>query len=1021
MRKLSYYLFSLLMLFSFTLSSCKDDKKPEEKKTFKIADSDKELTFDAEGGEQFIAVTTNVVGWRAISDQDWCQTSETAQGVDVKIEQENKGEASRQATILLDGGKGGQVKVKVVQMPYGPTMELNSAEKRVESTGGAVEFILRTNLKYKKEYFLLEQDKTDPEVYNLKSSVSKLPSWIKKADKVRAGKMTDERFAYELEENVAVEGRGVLIRFTELEAKDPKKAKSSEIRIIQKPLADNGGGGGQTISEDVKIKIVSGQASQAQPGEGIDKAFDGKPSTIYHSPWSGTKFPIILTFNFAKVEDVDYMQYTPRSSGGNNGKFGKIELLYSTNGSSYTSMGYFDFNESSSIQKVEFDKSIKAKHIRVKVESGANGFASCAEMEFFKFSENRFDPSTIFKDELATEIKDGVTLEDIKACKDPFFRNMALLIFQKKYKTEFRLAEYKAYPNHGIQANRNKNNAYSDHENPTGIFVEEGEILNVFVGDTHGFQDLSIKVQGLYPNSSNDNWLQGYGYGGQTYQLKRGYNIVRISKKGLVYVNYYTRSLDEAETAQPIKIHFASATVNGYYDTQNPKHKGRWKELLDGAVDKYFDVIGKYAHLTFPVETYKAVSKDGDLLMDGWDKIVRNEMILLGLYKYNRVFKNHMYCNIHYGSPYMFATWGHTSYSYGTENSILNPDSFKPTGSIWGPSHEIGHMNQVRPQVKWIGMTEVTVNIMAEYITTTVFGQKSRLQKEGLGEVWSNNRYTKAWNSLLVHELPFCIASINPVKEKTKIPAKFWETKRHRNNVVRGATNGILKDVFCQLVPFWQLQLYFGNVKGMTPTEANGYDGFYPRVYEWGRTHDYLGTRPTGDQDGVYQTDFAYNVSKASGYDLTDFFVKWGFLREMPKTEIDDYAKANIYIPKSRVDEVKKRIKDLNLPKPTQPIEYITDRSVPFFKNNLKVVKGRPARVSGQDVLINGWKNVVVYEIWTKPYGTDGAVLRYVGDGCVYRNWVEQQGAKLAVCDYMPNQYLYAVQADGKRIQITVE
>jgi len=77
-----------------------------------------------------------------------------------------------------------------------------------------------------------------------------------------------------------------------------------------------------------------------------------------------------------------------------------------------------------------------------------------------------------------------------------------------------------------------------------------------------------------------------------------------MTGKGLVYVMYHTKTLEDAETAQPVKIHFASGTVNGYFDSQKEEHQGRWSELLGKATDKYFDVVGKYAHLTFETNDF---------------------------------------------------------------------------------------------------------------------------------------------------------------------------------------------------------------------------------------------------------------------------------------------------------------------------------------------------------------------------------------------------------------------------------
>ncbi len=36
---------------------------------------------------------------------------------------------------------------------------------------------------------------------------------------------------------------------------------------------------------------------------------------------------------------------------------------------------------------------------------------------------------------------------------------------------------------------------------------------------------------------------------------------------------------DDYENAPEITLHFASGKVNGYYDSQNPKLKGRWKRV----------------------------------------------------------------------------------------------------------------------------------------------------------------------------------------------------------------------------------------------------------------------------------------------------------------------------------------------------------------------------------------------------------------------------------------------------------
>ena len=59
-------------------------------------------------------------------------------------------------------------------------------------------------------------------------------------------------------------------------------------------------------------------------------------------------------------------------------------------------------------------------------------------------------------------------------------------MFKDKYDRNFRVADYKAFPNPDIQSETHKTNPYSLLDNPTGISVKEGETLVVMVGDTHG-------------------------------------------------------------------------------------------------------------------------------------------------------------------------------------------------------------------------------------------------------------------------------------------------------------------------------------------------------------------------------------------------------------------------------------------------------------------------------------------------------------------------------------------------------
>ncbi len=69
-----------------------------------------------------------------------------------------------------------------------------------------------------------------------------------------------------------------------------------------------------------------------------------------------------------------------------------------------------------------------------------------------------------------------------------------------------------------------------------------------------------------------------------------------MTGKGLVYVMYHTKTLEDAETAQPVKIHFASGTVNGYFDSQKEEHQGRHR--FDGSQQTFPKLLQKAGYQT---------------------------------------------------------------------------------------------------------------------------------------------------------------------------------------------------------------------------------------------------------------------------------------------------------------------------------------------------------------------------------------------------------------------------------------
>ena len=958
MRKHLLSMFLLALPFCLLVACSSDD----EAATPVLTVGKEVIDFSNEAGNQSVTITTNAESWKAEADKGWCHPTVNGKLLKIAVD-ESEERLVRESNVTITAGSQSAT-IKVRQLGYEAAILVDNSAFEVEAVGGDIQFSVTANV---------EVEIT-------------LPQWVELKPVTRAPAMVTTSYTYRVKANAGNEKRQGEILITEVlpgEATAEDTPVSSVVTILQRGLNEYVGGNGEDITGDIKIPVKSGSASSYQSGSNIEASFDGDYSTIYHSNWdnSGSNyFPITLIYNFEKAEDVDYLVYYPRAEG-NNGRFKEVEISYSEDGNTFVHLIDKDFQGSASAVKVLFEQTIHAKSFRFVVKTGAGdgqGFASCAEMEFYAKNPSAFDYTTLFTDETCSELKPGISETEIEECGYPFFKNLAYYMLKGKYDSEFRVAEFKAYPHPDLQSVTHKTNPYSLLDNPTGISVKAHETFIVMVGDTHGY-DIGLRVQNLDAAGSD-------GFGGTTYPLSRGINKITVSEKGLAYVIYHTSVLDDP-LAEPIKIHFPSGTVNGYFDSQ--KHAGRWNELLGKATDKYFDVVGKYAHLTFETGDFRQyAANNGNELIDLYDKIVLNEAQMLGLEKYDKMFRNRMYLNVMYHS-YMYATAYHTAYHRDTMSEVCDPNKLKTSG-CWGPAHEIGHCNQTRLGVMWIGMTEVTNNIMSEYIQTTIFGQNSRIQTEDMGHVY-RNRYSKAWSGIIA---------------------------AGRSHADFENIGGDANDVFCKLVPFWQLELYFGKVLGRTPLQQSDKGGFYPAVYEYARNKDY-----SHMTDGEIQLDFVYNCCLASRTNLLDFFEKWGFLTPINKT-IEDYDTRNLTITQSMADELRAKVNALGYSKPDIALEYISDNTVDLYKSKAPVTKGSNATrtsksfsegsisYNGEAITIKDWKNVAVYEV----KDGNGKVLFI----CSGETTPSSTHTFTLPVSWKDGYKLYAVSATGERTEVPI-
>lgn len=590
-----------------------------------------------------------------------------------------------------------------------------------------------------------------------------------------------------------------------------------------------------------------------------------------------------------------------------------------------------------------------------------------------------FDVLTLFADRACSELREGITEADVNQCPDVYFRQLATQLLQGNYSREFRVDEFRAYPHPRVQADKNRIWRYSLLDNPTGISVQKGEKLIVFVADTHD-KTVKLKVRDIDTAPAGE-------ISGEEYTLKTGTNLITIRESGIIYVLYHTSELDDP-SALPVKIHFASGQVSGYYDVA--KHAGRWDEILAGATAKYFDVVGHYAHITAETSLFRSrTGSRGDQLIGIYDRLVEAEQEMLGLRYYDRMMPNRLYMQETWGFGALYAINYMTGYPAASMGDMLDPDVIQGDRALWGPAHEVGHVNQTRPGLYWTGLTEVTNNIMSQYITKTIFGGNSRLQYTQLLPIYQNY-YSKGWTEIMAHGQHFC--DFHAVDDDN--------------------------DVMVRLCPFWQLQLYYGEVLGRTPDQQANHGGLYPDIYEYARTRNY-----SGMTDAAIMLDFVYNASLAARANLFPFFQKWGICRPLD-TLVGDYTSQHMTVTQQMIDDLRTRVEALGYPEPPVALEYITDNTVDLYRTLPDIVTGQPAVIrrtayydgkatnENDEIQLIGWKNVVAFEV------------RDASDSLICANSGEVRPSETRTFQlesfWKKGYRLFAVSASGQRVQVEV-
>lgn len=733
------------------------------------------------------------------------------------------------------------------------------------------------------------------------------------------------------------------------------------------------------IEEDIQVKPYAGKASEEEtdPDRSIEHSFDDKfiadGGVPYHSKWGqSADFPVILEYYFEGNTDIDYFIYHTNSG---NGTFGKFDVYTQTKeNTEYVHQGSYDFNMRNSPSIASLKTPVKATKVKFEVHSGKNGYVSCDEMQFFKKNKkNTLEEQllTVFTDITCSEIKPDVTQEQIETLPEFFIQTASALKDDSynKWEKEFRIREYCPYSSADEWADKLMTRKYGDLDNPTGIYVNEGDEVVVLVGNTHG---QSISIQNIGEETS-----KGYAQtsvNGDIYPLKEGVNKLTAKQTGMLFVMYNTNI--QNPDAQPIKIHIplGGGKVCGFFSLKEHQTNEKYKELIDKADYKYFCVIGNAIILYFHHKQLKAaVPYDILSSIELWDNMIQWQQELMGIEDVHpKQMNNHIFAISPEGG-YMWASEGRIGFVYTVLGDILRKSYLMASRNSWGPAHEIGHVHQ--GAINWASTTESSNNLFSNY-TIYKFGQNcSRGTELAVPEYAANVKKATLVFRRCVENKAWCDFGTDYQGEDPEMHARMN----------------------------WQLWNYYHRC-GYNPQ-------FFPTLFKLMREN-----RVSTQDPGENQMMYARMACRAANENLTDFFERWGFFVPI-SMKVNQYGTYNYIVTDAMIKETKEFMKQF--PAPKHAFYYLEDRKkgdpgldttppdvgyFTQFAEDMKITKQITYTISGHQVNVQNGEQAVAFEI------KENDNLKYFGTSFQFEvpNTISPDRVKL-----------YAVQADGVRIEMT--
>ena len=532
---------------------------------------------------------------------------------------------------------------------------------------------------------------------------------------------------------------------------------------------------------------------------------------------------------------------------------------------------------------------MKMKRLLLSLFAIALALPSVAQLSSGNAATNYAKFKQFFNDDICTELAlpySAMTDEQLREQMSDIAKELVDVAIKvknnawEKNEKEFRVAKFKPQTDPAEWDNKLDVYTYSLMPCPAGIIGNDENIM-IFVG---GEVPSGVSL-GVYKVASND------GHGFLYNSLRAGLNVISMpedTEAKMLFIEYYAYT-DTTETSRKLadfpemSMHFEGGHVNGYFDVT--KHDDAyWRELLaahkaDSVACSYpaIQVLGEKVMFHMTRNELAAVCPNTITdAINWWDNLVKFEHKLMGVDKYYDRWNDRIMARNGVGS-YMFATQGYTYYENSTLSEILPWSAvYSSPGRIWGPAHEIGHVNQ--GAINIVSCTEASNNLFSNAMIHSV--GKSTTRGDGVS---------------------FCV---NEFLKKTPFPLR-------KDNPI-----GVSR-------MFFQLYLYFHAV-GIDKT-------FYPRLFEALRKDP----MQKGDYvNYIYQTyakdnqlKFAEKCCEIAQMDLSEFFEVWGFFEPMDNTLVGDYSNYNVNLTKEEAEASRARMQQYS--KKGGHLMFIEDRIKP--------------------------------------------------------------------------------------------